>query len=87
MVVAKRQRKGKVREKEQSKNLRTRVRTSGETNMPPSCLALICTGQALVGEETKHIKRGSQDVLRPLFWGQPTLTPPGVLSFVCRRQL
>ena len=69
--------------REQSKNPQTRVRTSGETNMPPSWLALICIGQAKGGGQTRHIKRGSQDVLRPLLWSKPTLTPLGVLAFVC----
>ena len=53
--------------------------------MPPSWLALICIGQARGcgvgwgGVETKCIKRGSQDGLRPLRWGRPTLMPWGCI--------
>ena len=36
MVVAKRQRKGKTHENETKENPWTGVRTSGETNTPPS---------------------------------------------------
>lgn len=39
MAVAKRQRKEKVRESGTEGNLWTGVRTSGETNTPPSWLA------------------------------------------------
>ena len=42
---------------EQRKNSETRVRNSGETNMPPSWLALICIRQNQE-EGDKHIKRG-----------------------------
>ena len=35
MAVTKRQRKGKARENDTKENLRTKVRTSGETNSPP----------------------------------------------------
>ena len=38
MVVAKRQRKGKGHENGTKENLQTGVRTSGETNAPPSWL-------------------------------------------------
>ena len=50
------------------------MRKSGETNMPPSWLALICIGQ-VQEEETKHIKRGSQDGLMSLLWGWHILMP------------
>ena len=56
-MVAKRQRKGKAHEREQRKNSETRVRNSGETNMPPSWLALICIEQNQE-EGDKHIRRG-----------------------------
>ena len=59
MVVTKRQRE-KPTKREQRKNPQMGVRTSDETNIPHSWLALISIGQAR-GEETKHIKRGSQD--------------------------
>ena len=39
MVVAKRQRKGKAHENGTKGNPWTRVRTSGETNMPPLWIA------------------------------------------------
>ena len=39
MTVAKRQRKGKAHENGTKENPQTRVRTSGETNTPPSWLA------------------------------------------------
>ena len=71
MVVAKRQRNGKVHKNGTKENPWTRVRTSGETNRSPSWLALVCIGQAR-WEKPKHIKRGSQDWLRPLLQGQLT---------------
>ena len=39
-------------------------------------LALICIGQAQ-GEETKSVKGGSQDRLKPLLQGQPAKMPCG----------
>ena len=49
----------KPTQKEQRKNPQTGVRTSGETNTPPSWLALICIGKAQGGGD-KCIKWGSQ---------------------------
>lgn len=53
---------GKEREKpvkrEKRKNPQTRVRTSGETNTPPSWPALICTGQAQWGGDKEGAKMG-----------------------------
>ena len=46
MVVAKRQRKGKACKNRTKENPWTRVRTSGETNTPPSWLVITCIGQA-----------------------------------------
>ena len=74
MAVAKRQRKGKGHENGAKENLQTGMRNSDETNTPLSWLAQFAQGR-LIGEETKSIKRGSQDGLRPLLWGQPALTP------------
>ena len=59
-MVAKRQRKGKACKNGTKENPQTSVRTSGETNMPPSWLAQFVQGR-ISGEETKRIKRGSQD--------------------------
>ena len=59
---------------EQKKICRPGVRTSSETNTPPSWLALICIGQ-VKGEETKCIKTGSQDGLKHLLWGPSALMP------------
>ena len=56
MVVAKRQRKGKAQKNGTKENLRTRVRTSGETAFLGTT---IYTGQPQ-GEETNHIKRGAK---------------------------
>ena len=53
MAVAKRQRKEKACENGTEENLRTGVRTSGETKSPPDQPVYI--GQA-PEEETKHIK-------------------------------
>jgi len=50
------------------------VRTSDETNMPPSWLALISIGQA--GGRRQNIKRGSQTV-EASFEGWPALMPQG----------
>ena len=52
MAVAKRQRKGKACENGTKENLQTGVRTSGETNTPPSWLDQFTKGR-LSGEETK----------------------------------
>ena len=49
--------------------------------MLPTWLALICTGQ-VQGEETEHIKRGSQDRLRFLLWGWHILMPQAC-AFLC----
>ena len=65
MAVAKREAKKGRSPGKQRKNIRTRVRNSGETKTPPSWLALICIGQAQRGED-RHTKRGSQDRLGPL---------------------
>ena len=56
MVVAKRQRKVKAWENGRKENRRTRVRTLGEANMPPSWLAHFAQG-GLSREETKSMKR------------------------------
>ena len=85
MVVAKRQRENPMKT-EKKKICRPEVRTSGETNTPPSWLALICIGQ-VKGEETKGIKRGSRDGLRHLLWGPSSLTSQSVLFFVCQIKL
>ena len=69
MVVAKRQRKVKAWKNGTKENLRTRVRTLGETN------SLICIGQDQGGGGDKCIKGGSQDGLRPLLCGQPDFMP------------
>ena len=74
MVMAKRQRKRKTCENGTKEDMWTGVRTSGETNTPLSWLAQFAQGR-LIGEETKNIKKGSQDGLRLLLWGQPALTP------------
>ena len=68
--------KEKAHENGTKENPRTRVRTSGKTNMPPSWLAQFAQGR-LREEETKHIERGSQDRLGYLLWGLPALTPQG----------
>ena len=78
MVVAKRQRKRKAQENGTKENPRTEVRTSGEANTPPSWLAQFAQGK-LSREETKLIKGGSQDRLRPLLWGWPTPMPRGCI--------
>ena len=67
--------------REQRKNLRTRVRTSGETNIPSSWLALICIGQAQQGEDKRYKKREPRQVgASPLGLAPSHLK--GVLSFV-----
>ena len=62
MVVSKRQAKKaeKPLKTEQRKNPQTRVRTSDETNRPPSWLTLICIAWAGAGQgrRKKHIKNG-----------------------------
>ena len=63
MGVAKRQRRRKAHKNGAKGNLRTRVRTSDETNSP------ICIGQAQGRGGDKGIKGRSQDELRPLLWG------------------
>ena len=70
MAVSKRQRKGKACE---NGTKWTGVRTSGGTNMPLSQLTQFAQGR-LRREQTKCIKRGSQDELGLLLWGQPALT-------------
>ena len=56
MLVAKRQRKRKACKNGTKENPWTGVRTSGETNTPPSWLAQFAQGR-LSGEETKGGKR------------------------------
>ena len=73
MAVAKRQRK-KPTKMEQKENPWTGVKSLRETNTPPSWLAQFAQGR-LSREETEHIKRGSQEGLRPLLWGRPIHTP------------
>ena len=58
IVVAKRQRKGKAHENGTKENLRTRVRTSGETNSPLGQPNLHRAGS---GGGDKQIRGGSQD--------------------------
>ena len=63
MAVAKRDKeREEPRKREQRKSLRTRVRTSGETNTTPSWLALICIGQAQKGEDKTYKKREPRQV-------------------------
>ena len=50
MAVAKRQRKGKACENGAKENPQIGVRTSGETNTPPSWLAQFAEGRLKVGE-------------------------------------
>ena len=58
--------------REQSKNPQTRVRTSGETNMPPSWLALICIGQAQRGGDKMYKQRDpSRAEIAPLGLAYP----------------
>ena len=76
MPVAKYKETEKPTKRKQRTNPRTRERTSGKTNTPPSWLALICIRQ-VQGEETKHINRGSQDGLRSLLWGWHILMSQG----------
>ena len=54
--------------------------------MPPSWPALICTGQARE-EETKRIKKGSQDTLGPLLWGGLSSCLEGILSCLPNKTL
>ena len=77
MVVTKRQRKGKVRKNGTQETSRTRVRTSGETDSLPGWPSLHTADSGRAVEDTKHVKRRSQDRLRPLLWGRPALTPRG----------
>ena len=70
MVMAKRQRRGKVPENGIKENPRTQVRTSGETNW----LAQFAQGRLNQGRRQNVQKRGSQDGLRPLLLGGSTLT-------------
>ena len=76
MAVAKKKDKerGKPTKREQRKNVRTKVRHSGEKRTPPF-LASPNLHRAGSGEREKCIKRGRQDGLRPLLWGWPALTP------------
>ena len=76
MPLAKYKETEKPTKRKQRTNPRTRERTSGKTNTPPSWLALICIRQ-VQGEETKHINRGSQDGLRSLLWGWHILMSQG----------
>ena len=75
MVVTKRQRKGKTHENETKENPQTGVRTSGETNTPPSWPAQFAQAQGEVGRQI--YKRRKPRWIEPLLWGQPTLTPQG----------
>ena len=76
MAVAKRQRKRKAHKKGTKEKFTDLSKNLSETNTPPSWLALLYIGQAQERGE-KCIKRGSQDRLRPLLWGWPTLTSQG----------
>ena len=63
-------------QREQRKNPQTGVRTSGETDTPPSWLAMICIGQAQRGGDKMYKGRKSIWVgVLALLWGQPALTP------------
>ena len=79
MAVAKRQRQEKACKNDTKENLRTEVRTSGETHSPLGQPSFHRTGS---GARDKCIKRGSQDGLRPPFWGQPALMPRRC-TFLC----
>ena len=57
MAVAKRQRKGKACKNRTEENLQNRVRTSGETNTPPSWPAQFASGRPKVGRRQTHKKR------------------------------
>ena len=57
MVMAKQQKKEKARRNGTEENPWTGLRTSGETKMPPSWLALICIGQAQQGGDKTYKKR------------------------------
>ena len=82
MAVAKRKRKEKVHKNEKKKKKiwepewESKVKKKNKTNKQKTALLAspIYIGKARqVGD--KCIKGGSQDALRPLLWGQPTLTP------------
>ena len=82
MVVAKRQRKEKANKNGTKENLRTRLRTLGETAFWASPIYI---GQAQ-GEEKKHINRGAK--IEPLsFWVSLSSHLEGALSFVCQIKL
>ena len=72
MTVAKRQRNGKACENrtknKQTKNPLTRVRTSGETNTPPSWPAQFAKGR-LKGERRQMHKRRKPRLMRPSPFG------------------
>ena len=76
MAVAKKKdnERGKPMKREQRKNVRTKVRNSGEKRTPPF-LASPNLHRAGSGGREKCIKRGRQDGLRHLLWGWPALTP------------
>ena len=82
MAVAKRQ-KEKSKRREQRKNIRTWMRTSSETNMPPSRLALICTGQVLGKRQNLQKEKAGQ----PLHWGSWPSRLEGAPPFACQTEL
>ena len=57
IVVAKRQRKGKACKNRIKENAQNRVRTSGETNTPPSWPAQYAQGRLKVGRRQTHKRR------------------------------
>ena len=77
MAMAKRQRKEEARENGAKENLRTQVRTSGQTAFLETT---IYTGQHQ-GEETNHIKRGAKTESFS-FYMWPALMP-GECTMLC----
>ena len=57
MLVAKRQRKRKARKNGTKENPRTGVRTSGETNMPPSWPVQFAKGRLKAGKRQIYKRR------------------------------
>ena len=94
MVAAKRQRKGESLQKGNKGKIRgpqsRKLRWNKHHPLPDLwwVLFLICIRPAGgVERETKSIKRGSQDVLRPLLQGRPPSHLWGVLSFIYQIKL
>ena len=83
MMVAKRQRKGKVHKNGTKENPWTRVRTSGETKHATFLASPICIGQAQGGGDKTYKKRKP----RPFLWGRLPSCLEGVLCFACEIKL